>query len=341
MAVTTISDLFTPDIWIPGVAEKVTKLPSIINSGLVIRDPQIDQAASGGGITAQLPFFKEPNPSRQIQQENVAPTINSVTSAKQIAVMCNSVSPIGVTALSAGISGTDPLGFALSVIAGIRLRQRQDMLLSTLRGTFDNAAAPAGGTGALKSLRNDIFLEAGNSATSANLFSGGAFIDTVSVLGEVASDLEKGIVLCHSTIYAAMRKQNLITVLLNSDNKPIEYYQGYRIFQSDLLTRAGGTNGKVYDTYIAQMGSVLMGDKPQSSEVGDVAHLVLDNSDVAKNNVAVYDRTRSILHVQGTKWVGTPALSSPSDAELSTAANWQLAFGDIKNVKIACLRTNG
>jgi hypothetical protein len=342
MAVTNIANLWTPDIWIPGLAERVTTRPSLINSGIVMRDPQIVEAASGGGTKAQVPFLKEPNFDNEIQVEGTAPTVNNLTSGKQVAPILNRVSAVGATALAGAVSNTDPVGYSLGVISDLRLRQSQKTFLNILRGVFGFASAPGGGTAALKTLRNDIFLEAGNSATSVNLFSSNAFIDTTALLGEVKDRLLQGAVIAHSAVAAAMLKQDSIAYVRDSEGRVVlQTYKGIPLFVSDLLTRAGGTNGKVYDTYFALPGAAVTGDKPQTSEVGDVASLILDKSDAAKNSVTIYDRTRSILHVQGTAWGGTPAGQSATDAELATEGNWTLAFGDVKNVGVVCLRTNG
>jgi len=342
MAKTNIANLWNPDVWINGIREKVTQRPSLINSGLVIRDPLIDEAAAGPGTKVQVPFIKEPNFDNEIQVEDTAPTINNLTSGKQIATILNRVSAIGNTALSKAVSGADPLNTALDIIADLRLRQQQKTLLAILRGVFGNAAAPGGGSAAFKLLRNDIFLEAGLTATAVNLFSSNAFIDTTSLLGEVKDKLLQGIVLMHSVVAATALKQDSIAYVRDSEGRVIlQTYKGIPLFINDLLTRAGTTSGKVYDTYFALPGSIASGDKPQVNEVGEVASLLIDRSDVAKNNVAIYDRTRTIFHPQGAIWGGTPAGQSATDAELAVEASWTLALNDIKNVGIVCLRTNG
>jgi len=341
-AVTNIANLWTPDIWIPGLRERVTQLPSLINSGIVVRDPQIDDAASGPGVKANVPFIKEPNFDNEIQQESVAPTVNNLTSGKQVATILNRVSAIGATALSKAVSGADPLGTALDIVAGLRLRQQQKTLLAVLRGVFGFAAAPGAGAAALKTLRNDIFIETGLSATAANLFSSNAFIDTTTLLGEIRGTLQDGILIVHSTVASAMLKLDSITYIRDSEGRFIlQTYKGIPVFISDLLTRAGATNGKVFDTYFALPASVSSGSQPQSNEVGDVSSLLIDKTNIAMNNVAIYDRTRTIFHPQGCAWGGTPVGQSATDAELAVEASWSLAYGDVKNVKMVCLRTNG
>lgn len=341
-ATTSISDLWTPDIWIPGLAERATRRPNLINSGIVTRSPLLNDIASGGGVQATVPFLKEPDYADEPQVEATAPTLNKLGSGKQVATILNRVSATSHEALAGAVSASDPVGFALNVLAGVRLRQRQTTLLNILRGVFGHSDAPGAGTAALKAARLDIFSETGASPTSEKLFSSDAFIDTLSLFGETADDLAgSGVIVCHSAIAAAMLKQDDIDFFRTSEGMPLlRRYKGMTVFVSDLLRRAGTTSGFVYDTFVFRPGAAVMGEKPQVNKVGEVASLVIEEKE-STNSVVIYDRTRAVMHVEGTKWTGTPAGQSATNAELATAGNWALAFGDVKNVGVACLRSNG
>jgi hypothetical protein len=339
---TTIADLWVPDIWIPGMAERALRRPSLINSGIVVRAPDLDAVASGGGQAANIPFLKEPDYDDEVQEEDKEPTVNKITSDKHVAPILNRVSATGHHALAGAVSGTDPVQFALNALAGVRLRQRQKTLLNILRGVFGNAAGPDAGAAALKALRKDIFIEAGAGAGAANLFSSDAFIDTLGLYGEVSDELaQRGVIVCHSKIASAMLKADDIDYFKTSEGAPLaRRYKGMQIYISDLLTRAGTASGSVFDTYVFLPGAVAMGDKPQTSKIGEVSSLT-QKADAGPNSVKTYDRTRFVMHVQGTRWKGVPVKQSASNAELATEGNWELAFGDVKNVSVCCLRTNG
>lgn len=341
-ATTSISDLWTPEIWIPGIAEAATRRPSLINSGIVTRSPLLDQIASGGGVQANIPFLKEPDYDDEPQVEATKPTVNKLGSGKHIATILNRVSATSHEALAGAVSATDPVGFALNALAGVRLRQRQKTLLNILRGVFGNAAAPGAGSAAFKPLRKDIFLEAGATATGANLFSSDAFIDTLALFGEVSDEMaQRGVIVCHTVVASAMLKADDIDYFKTSEGAPLlRRYKGMQIFVSDLLTRAGGTSGSVYDTYVFMPGAVAMGDKPQINKVGEVASLTQEEN-AGTNTNEIFDRTRFVLHPNGAKWTGTPAGQSATNAELATEGNWALSYGDVKNVGVCALRTNG
>jgi hypothetical protein len=65
------------------------------------------------------------------------------------------------------------------------------------------------------------------------------------------------------------------------------------------------------------------------------------DGDAAKNNIALYDRTRFLMHVVGTKWKGSPAGQSATNAELATAGNWELAYTSAARVPAVRIQTNG
>lgn len=347
-AQTAIADLWTPAIWIPGLRELVVQAPSIINSGAVVRSPIFEEVATGGGTEGNIPFLKEPNPDDVIQIEDTAPTINNVTSALQKCPILNRVSPIGASALSRAITAkpgasaalTDPVTLALSVIADIRLRQRQKTLLAIVRGAF-GSQANNGDSPSLKALRLENFSETLNT-TATNFIDTNMMLDALALLGERKEKMVGGAVVMHSVIEAALSKQDQIDYVRNSSGEILlRMWKGCPVYLSDLLVRAGTTSGFVYDTYFFMPGSIAMGDKPQVAQVGEVASLIMDLTQVAKNNIAIYDRTRFVLHVNGMKWVGTPAGQSATNTELQLSTNWNLAFGEVKNVGIVQLQTNG
>lgn len=342
-AVTQISNLWVPQIWIQGMPEMVVKQSNLLTSEVVYTAPIIDDIANGGGITGNVPFFKEPNFADEIQVEDTAPTVNNVASGKQICPILNRVSAVGATALAGAVSASDPFGFAQGVAARLRLRQRETTLLNILRGAFGNANL--GTSAALSSLVEVQADESGASPTAAQLIDTDMIFDAMARLGEAKEALEAGgVIWMHSALESALSKADQIAYVRDSEGRIIlRSWKGIRVLINDALRRAGTTDGYVYDTYIFTPRSIAMGDKPQVSYAGEaesVASLVMD-IDEAKNNATLYDRTRFVLHPSGLAWGGTPSGQSATNAELATRTNWSLAFGDVKNVGIVNILSNG
>ena len=343
MAVTSIADLWVPDVWIPGVTEKMRNLPSILNSGVLVQTEEMNRLASGAGATVNIPFYKDvTDDDDELQVEDAEPTPGKLTSAKQVAPVLNRVKPYSASALSAAVSGSDPVGEILSQLGRGRLKRRQKVLIALLRGAFGTAAGAAiNAAAALSACRVEAADETGADATSEQLISSSLLIDALALLGELQEDVRDGAMLCHPDIRAALLEQDENSFERKSEGAfTIERYKGIPIFVSNALRRAGVTSGFVYDTYVIARGVVGFGEKPQLGDVIDVASLQYDESK-GKNNATVYDRIRFLMQLNGMKWIGAPAGQSASNAELQAAANWQLSFQSADRVGAVCVRTNG
>lgn len=340
---TAISDLWVPSIWVQGLNERLNTFPSLLTSGIAQRNELFDGYAAGAGTSVNLPYFRDiTDQADAVQVENAQPTRQVIGSGKQIAALLNRETANDATALAKQVSGATPVDAILGQLAVRRQKQRQTTLLNISRGLFDFSAVPNNATGCLRNVRYDIFLEAGATPPAAQMISGPAFIDAVSLLGERTADVVGGAIVMHPTVRATLLKLDQISFEHFSTQEGIrlETYKGLRVFVSNLLRRAGATSGFVYDTYIFAPGVFAWGEKEQRGDVVDVASLSYWH-DTPKNVEEIYDRSRFILHPNGCKWVGTPAGQSATNAELATAANWNLDYQSADRCGIVCLRSNG
>lgn len=348
MAQTTISDLWTPDIWRQGAAEKARSFPSLLNSPVAVQTPELDAIASGAGISANIPFYKDTSDDTdEIQVENTAPTDGELTAGLQVVPILNRVKSYNVTALARQVSGGNPapMDQIFATIGNGRMKRRQRTLIKTLQGVLGGGDEANGSASvALTANRVEAFDESGLSAGAEHKMSPDLFITAAALLGELDEMLVGGAIFAHPNVVAQLNildKDSFKDGVESGLAFKVRTYRGIPIFTSRLLVRAGTTNGFVYETYIASPGSVGIGAKPQSSMVGDTAHLILDETEIPKNNLSVFDRNRYLVHVNGTKWVGTPAGQSATDAELATVANWTLVYQSADRCGIVLIRTNG
>lgn len=341
MAITTISDLFTPDIWINGAAEKMAKYPSFINSGVIASSSLFDQIASGAGISANIPFFKDiTDDSDGVQAEDTAPTPGEITTATQICTILNREKAYRSTALARQVSGQDPVNAVLQQLAAGRAKRFQSAAVSVLRGAFNglglaDAAAP------LSATRVDSFDESGTDATTEQSMSADLFITAKALMGELSNDLAGGAIITHSNVVAQLEindKGSFRDGVESNLPFTVRTYRGVPIFVSDNLVRAGVTNGYVYETYILAPGVLAIGMKGQTNST-DVSSLQYWN-DPDKNNETIYDRNRFMVHLNGMRWGGSPSAQSATNAELYTASNWTLVYSSAPRVGAVCIRTN-
>lgn len=340
MAHTTIANLWTPQIWIPTVDERARSLPGLITSGAFAQSPLFDAAASGAGTSVNLPFFQDLTDTLDgIQVEATAPSVNNVGSAQNVAPILNREVAFGSNALAKAVAGKDPVEAITMMLGANRQKRLQRTALNILRGLFAFGSAPATAA-ALSACRSDVSLEAGASPAAGQLIDSTKFNNAVALMGELQQNLAGGVIWCHPLIRAA---------LLNADTNSferaskgdlmLETYKGIPMYTSNLLSRAGTTSGTTYDTYVIAAGSIGWGLKPQTSGI-DVSSLQY-YPDPTKNQETIYDRTRALIHINGTKWTGTPAGQSATDAELATSTNWSLAYQTADRVGVVQIRTNG
>ena len=354
MALATMSNLWVPDVWIDGIRERSATSPAVFNSAIVVRTAEMDAIASGPGTSVNIPFFKDiTEQDDEVQVENQAPTTtHGITSGKQVAAPMERQTKNQITAMAKRITGKNPVGEMLDMLFGRKAKQRQKTLLAMLRGlcgTYGarNAAAALsairlGGTTA------EPFDETGLDATDDQKIGPDMFIDVKALFGQLQSELVNGLFFCHSNIKARLEKLDKDNF---KDGRPsqlpfsIERYRDIPIVIDDALVRNADNGGYVYDSYLVLPGTVGYGEKPQvggelNNPVADVASMNMV-VDADKNNETLYDRSRFVMHVAGTKWKGDPAAETQTNAELMVTDSWELVYEFAKLCGVACFRTNG
>ena len=346
-----ISDLWTPQIWGNQVREKQATFPSILNSAAVMNSPLLGQIASGAGVAANIPTWRDiTDQADEVQVEATAPVnTNGITTSNQVAPILNRVSKSGVEALAAQVSGGDPTEEITLQLAARRLKQRQSTLIPILRGAFGTSAGAALGNAApLAAVRLTIGDETGAGAGAAELMSPDAFINAKALMGELADGLRAGALFMHSTVRATLEKLDASSFKSGIQSGlpfQIDTYRGVPVFICDALVRNGTTSGQVYDTYLLSNGVIGLGEKPQV--VGTIDRPIIDvaslnyQADPNTNSEYIYDRTRVVLHLNGMRWTGSPAAQSATNAELGTFGNWALAYQSANRVGAVCIVSNG
>jgi hypothetical protein len=346
MPTTTLSTLWTPVIWVKAVNEKARTFPSFLTSGAVRQSDYFDQLATGGGLAVNLPLFKDITEQDDAPQvESTAPTMDGVTGGVNVAPILSREKAWEVTALAAGITGEDVVGAITDQLALRRQKQRHKTVISILQGLFGTA---------LVTQKIDAFSETGASPPASALIDVAKINQTIALAGERSGDFQNGAILMHPAIHAALKTidaNSFSTDPPSAQGFAIRRYQGIPVYESAWLGRAGTTSGIVYTTYVAGPGAIAWGEKPQAPDQIDVASLQFyERKDL--NNMQILDRTRFILHVNGTRYGGAlTAAGGPNNTALATAANWTYIGTDFGSppvppgvglgIPIACLRTNG
>lgn len=351
MAIQQLSTLWTPAIWIPGIAEKQATFPSLFNSGAVRRTDLLSELASGPGVEANVPFLKDiTDQANEVQVEHTAPTTiqGSPGDTCKFPIL-NRVTKSAWTAMSKNVSGADIMSHVWGTMGQRRLKQYQTTMVAMLRGLVGTGTDAQGNAAALKDVRYggaaEPFSETGANPAAANLMSPDIFIRAKALMGELADTLKNGCLFVHPDVVATLEilDVNGFRTLQKPSDLPfsITTYREIPIFTSSALRRAGGVNGFVYDTYLIAQGTVGFGDKPQVADTADLASLAYFY-DRDLNDDLIWDRNRLSFGLDGTAFnSGAIGGSSATDAELQTIANYTLKYQTANRVGVVGIRTNG
>lgn len=309
MAATKISDIIIPEIFNAYTIEKSVELDTLVQSGIVTTDAQLDSLATAGGKLINMPGFKGLTGADEVLSDSSALTPDKITTQQDVAALFMRGKSWGVNDLTKALSGSDPMAVIGDMVAGYWAMRRQALLLSELKGIF--------ASGTLTANQLDVSGLAGDLAT----ITGNSFIDALSKLGDNFGKVTA--IGMHSAVYAKLKKDNLITTIKPSDNTEIEFYMGKRVVVNDLMPVTAG----VYKTYLFGESAFGLGNgsAPVPTEV--------DRDSLAGEDYLI-NRNHFLLHPLGIKFTSASvAGSSPTNAEVETGTNWSRVF-DPKNIKI-------
>jgi hypothetical protein len=335
MAKTAVADIIIPTEFEKYAIERTAELSRFGDCGIVEMAPEFDELAAGGGREVKMPFWKDLTATRQLLSDSASLTVNKITSDQDIARIHNDAQVWSVNHLAKVVSGDDPMGAIVDLVAGYWARTDEGLVISALKGVF----AAASMSGNLLAIHSESI--AGQSA--ATRLNGATFVDACTKLGDAADRLTA--VAMHSGTEAALRKLDLIDFIPDSEGKAmLRTFQGRRVVVDDTLTtRAGTTDGTVYTTYLFGQGAFAKGVAPLDgtplqggfgTEGVELARVPLDSDTVLIN------RRRYILHPRGVKFTSASvAGDSPTNTELETGSNWTRVW-EAKNVRLVAITHN-
>ena len=332
---TRLSDVpIVPEIATAAIILRSLNSNAFVNSGVMIRDPEADAFLTNnlGGKTFAPRYLgpladDEPNISSDDPSEKSTP--KKITGGKNKAVrqsLNQSWSSMDLTNTYLGLAITTAI---TNQIGDYWNTQENKRLLASLKGII--AADLATGSPVMTV---DVTGKTGADA----LFNAEAFIDAQTTLGDMASSLTA--VAVHSTVYATMKKLNLIDFIPASEGRvEIPTYQGLTVIQDDAMTYVPAVTGDSpspakYYTYLFGRGAVALG-------VGTPKTPFAIHRDEAAGNGGgeeiVHSRLEWIIHPQGFSF---GLEETPTLAQLETASNWTRQY-ERKRIALAALITQG
>lgn len=310
MTVTRITNVVVPEVFNPYTIEKTAELSALVQSGIVETSPELNKLAASGGKLINMPFWQDLTGDDEVLSDTSPLTAGNITAAQDVAVLLMRGRAWGANDLAKALAGDDPMRAVGDLVAAYWARRQQAILLKILEGIF-GAASMAGNA-------LDISGETGDAAN----ITASTFIDAQALLGDAHEKLTA--VMMHSATVASLAKLDLIDYIPDSQGKTtIKTFLGKRIVEDDDCPVSSTT----YTTYLFGPGAVGYG------EGGAPVPTETDRDSLQGDDILI-NRRHFILHPRGVKFTSSSvAGSSPTNAELATAANWLRVY-EAKNVRI-------
>lgn len=348
---TQISDVVVPEIF-TGYSQQITEQKSrIIQSGIAARNPVFDGLLEGGGLTFNVPSFKDlDNDSERISNDSSAvfntadasanaagsgtsperpPNPFKTGTAQEIGVRLSRNSSWSSMDLAVALAGVDPMNSIADRVGYYWTRRLQAAFIATWNGVIaDNVANDSG----------DYVNDISGASYSAGVtdFSAEAMLDAALTMGDSQEDLTTIVV--HSVVYNRMQKNNLIDFIPDSNGVVnIPTFLGRFVIVDDNVP----SSGTVYDTWLFGSGACSIG--MSSPKVPTEVERKPGGGNGGGQEV-LYNRVEWFIHPTGHAFVGTapnggPANTGTAGDDLDEAASWNRVYPERKQIKFARLVT--
>jgi hypothetical protein len=341
---TQVADVVVPEVFTPYSQQITEEKSRLIQSGALVRDGAVDVKLAGGGLTFNMPSWKDiANDTDNVSTDNEFDNLNTagndshpkvLQTGTEIAVRLSRNQSWAQSDLATALAGDDPARSVAERVGYYWSRRLQAAFIATIKGVLaDNAAAPSGTEHVQGDLTNDV--KGGSYSAGVTDFSAAAFLDAVLTIGDSLNDLS--LVMVHSVVYGRMQKNNLIDFIPDSRGETmIASYQGKQVIVDDGMPNSAG----VYDTWVFGPGAVRLGVGTPQVPTEVFRHPAAGNGG---GQSTLYNRVEWSIHPVGHKYAGSPSSGGPSNAatsnNLAHVDSWQRVYGERKQIKIARLIT--
>ena len=322
------------------LTEQIIENSAMIQSGLIQTDARLNGVT---GVLAELPFFDQ----LDYTEENVDSSATWGTANKgayltqkhsastQYGPIVTRGAAFAADMLSGYETGEDALQ---NVSAQLSRKINKDItskIISQLTGLFGSALAG-----------NSLNIAAATTVTptDANYLTAASVTQAKYLLGEKAADVS--VLVVHPLVAADLEARGMLTFInsggtvnyasngIGVTDTQIGYFAGLRVVvdsQVPTVTPTGGTTGDAvgYTCYLAAPGVIRTGSQFPLT--------IKQNEDILSLQTVMSVTYNRLDHVLGTSYTGT---MHPTNANLATTGNWELAYTSRENVPLIELIVN-
>ena len=253
MAVTKIADVIVPEIFTPYVMERTAEKSKILQSGIAIANPKLNELVTAGGKTMNMPFWQDLTGDDEIITESGSLTPDKITAGKDVACLLIRGKAWGAHELAGALAGADPMAAVGDLVSDYWARREQKILVSVLKGVF---ASPS---------MSDHVLDKSGVATGINA---SMVLDGKQLMGDSGDKLQA--MMMHSAVYTSLQKQNLITTVIETgpsgSQVAVDKYLNYDVVLDDGMpmyttVSTAGVYTLTISTLAAAGDKITIGDK--------------------------------------------------------------------------------
>lgn len=346
---TQVVDVVVPAIFTPYIQQQTEEKARLIQSGVLARNALMDNLLGGGGLTFNVPSFRDlDNDADNISTDDVADIIAlsvsggtpalpasfndsiplKVETDTEIAVRLSRNNSWSSADLAAALAGADPLASIAGNVAFYWQRRLQAIFIATWNGVIaDNVANDAG------DYQNDI--SGAGFIDGVTNFSAEAFLDAAVTMGDSMEGLVA--VMVHSVVFNRMQKNNLIDFIPDATGQiQIPTFLGREVIVDDGMPNATS----IYDSWLFGMGAAQMGVGSPLSATETERKPSAGNGG---GQEILHSRQEWSVHPVGHAYTGTAPNGGPGNGtganDLQNAGSWDRVYPERKQIKFARLVT--
>jgi hypothetical protein len=336
--ITQIVDVVVPEIFTPYIQQLTEEKARIVQSGVLARDAFMDNLLAGGGLTFNVPSWRDlDNETDRVSTDTavddfaggtIRPSPLKTQTDQEIAVRLSRNNSWSAADLAAALAGSDPMDSIGSRVAFYWTRRLQAAFVATMNGVIlDNVANDSG------DYENDI--SGGGFVDGVTNFSAEAFLDAAVTMGDSMEGLVA--VMVHSVVFNRMQKNNLIDFIPDARGEvQIPTFLGREVIIDDGMPNASN----VYDTWLFGMGALRLG--VGSAKVPTEVEREAGGGNGGGQEI-LYSRQEWSIHPTGHAYTGTSPDGGPGNGtganELQNAGSWNRVYPERKMIKFARLVT--
>jgi hypothetical protein len=335
MAYTLLGNVYVPLHFMQEIQQITAVKSALWRSGIIVGDAALAGKARQGGRLVEMPYWDDLTGNSEPINSGTTLTVNNITSDKMQAYIAERGKAWGAETIAGILAQGDPMAAIQNRVADWWIRDNQDTLISTLKGMF--------GAASMSGLLSAIHHTSGGAGSydESNTFNANTAILAAQLLGDSKDNLTAYVM--HSAVEASLAMDDLIETIPASESRPrVRLFQGKPVIMDDRCPTSTVDGDTVYTTYLFGYGAFAYEEDMSDRNVPGIANgsWYFEEGRVSLQDLShLITRKRYLLHPFGMKWTDSDSDTSPTNAQLETAANWQRKY-EVKNMRIAAITHN-